>query len=146
LSEQEDAMPGPEKPPADARWVNTHEAGIAPLDSLDQNRIEPVIPPAPVYTPEPLFNKKVMLAWALGAAAVWFTVKMIVPIGIESAKTAVRQAVKDAEQNPGTTVTITRNGRVITIKRSPETPPAPTPAPAPAARGGVPEKQDATRK
>ena len=86
-----------------------------PLD--DPHSVEPVeeIPPQ-----EPLFNKRAMFLWALGAFIVWFAVTRAVPRAKEAAKAAIVQRVKEAEQNRGGTVTIRRNGEVITITRTPE--------------------------
>jgi len=121
-------MTEPEKRPAEPLTPHPPLTGLIPLDELERRDLDPV--PAP-YVPEPLFNKKLMLMWALGAAAIWFAVKFITPIAIESAKTAVVESVKAAnEQHPGTTVKIERNGNVISITRVPAPPPA-TAAPAP---------------
>ena len=133
-------MTGPEKRPANALPAEPPVTGIIPLDSLDRQDIEPAAPPVTPYEPEPLFNKKLMLAWAIGAACVWFAVKFITPIAIESARTAIVESVK--EQNPGTTVTIRKNGRTITITR--ETPPAPTTVTAPAPPPAPPAPQATT--
>ena len=129
-------MTEPEKRPADPLTQDPPVTRLIPLDSLDRHEVDPVLPPEP-YVPEPLFNKKLMLMWALGAAAIWFVVKFITPIAVESAKTAVVESVKQVnEQNPGATVKIERNGNVISITRIP--PPAATTAPAPAATATQP--------
>jgi hypothetical protein len=118
--EQEHKMNEPEKRPATFH-PDPNVTGMMPLDSLDQNAVEPVESPLP-YKPEPLFNKKVMLGWALATAAVWFAVQAIVPIAIESARTAIVESVEEVSgQHPGSTVTIRRNGKVITITRDPVT-------------------------
>lgn len=90
------------------------------IDSFEPHPMEQV-PPA--YVREPLFNKKVMVVWALAAFAVWFTVKMVFPVVLESVKTAVVEGVKEAEQKGGGKVKVSRKNGVITIT---------TDAPAPA--------------
>jgi hypothetical protein len=137
---QETGMTEPDKIRAEALHADPDTTGLVPLDSLDPRSVEPIQPQAPPYVQEPLFNKKVMLAWAFGAAAVWFAVKMIVPIAIESAKTAVVESVQEVnKQHPGSTVTITRNGKVITITRTePAAPPTATATPAAPATSAAP--------
>jgi hypothetical protein len=123
-------MTGPENMPSDLNRVDTRVTGIVPVELPADHRIEPVSP-APDYKPEPVFNKKVMLAWALGAAALWFAVKVITPIAVESARNAIVESVK--QQNPGTTVTITRKGGVISITRTQGDPATPAAAAKPGA-------------
>ena len=102
------------------------------IDSFEPHAVESS---PPVYVREPLFNKKVMVVWALAAFAVWFTVKMVIPVVLESVKTAVVEGVKEAEQKSGGKVTIRRNGRVIeiTTKDAPPGTPVPPGTAAPAA-------------
>jgi hypothetical protein len=102
---------------------------------LDYGEIEATEPPPAPYVKEPLFNKKVMLAWAAGAALVWFAVKVVLPIAFESARTAIVQSIKEAEKT-GSNVVIKRDGQTITISTQPAQPagkaaPAATAAPAP---------------
>ena len=104
-----------------------HDPGLTSFDSLQEGSLEPIEPAPPPYKKEPLFNKKVMLAWAIGAAAVWFVFSFVLPIAFESAKSAIVQTIKEAETENGGTVTITRNGRGITITRT-NAPAATTPA------------------
>ena len=142
-------MNEPEKRPSEPLAPDPPLTGLVPLESLERRDLEPVAVPGP-YVPEPLFNKKLMLVWALGAAAIWFLVKFITPIAIESAKTAVVESVKAAnEQHPGTTVKIERNGSVISITRVPA-PPAAAAAPAPPGSAAQPapaaKATDASRK
>jgi hypothetical protein len=124
------------------------------IDSFQPHDLEP---PPPAYVKEPLFNKKVMAAWAIAAFAVWFTVKMVIPVVFQSVKTAVVESVKEAEKKSGTgTITIKRNGRVIQITTDapPATPlppgtaaPAnPAATPAPAAKVAAPAPADAKKK
>lgn len=101
---------------ADTRMRDT---GLMPADSLGQAAIEPIEEAPPAYVKEPLFNKKVMFAWALGAFAVWFAVRMIVPIVTETARTSIREAVQEVETGTDGTITIRRNGKVISITRGP---------------------------
>lgn len=116
--------------------------GIVSLDSLDRQDVEPLPPSPPPYEAEPLFNKKVMLLWALGAAGVWFAVKLIFPIAVDSAKTAIIESVNQgSQQHPDATITITRNGKVITIRRAPPPGSAAAASPAPAAAPAAPTVQ-----
>jgi hypothetical protein len=141
-------MTGPENLTSDPDSVETRVTGVVPVELPEGLGVEP-IPPAPAYKPEPVFNKKVMLAWALGAAALWLTVKFITPIAVDSAKTAIVETVKEVNEreNPGTTVTITRNGKVISITRTQGNPAAPAasakPAAAPKETGSPPTKVEA---
>lgn len=69
---------------------------------------------------EPLFNKKTMILWALGAFIVWFAVTRVVPIAKTAAREAIVQSVKEAEQRSGGKITIRRrNGEVISITSEP---------------------------
>jgi hypothetical protein len=114
------------------------------IDSFQPHAVEP---PPPAYVKEPLFNKKVMAVWALAAFAVWFTVKMIVPVVLQSVKTAVVESVKEAEKKSGTgTITIKRNGRVIQITTKDEPAPAGTAAPAAPAATATPAVPPAAKK
>ena len=136
-------MTDPDKIRAEAVRPDPATTGIMPVGSLDFNSVEPVEPEPPPYVPEPLFNKKLMLAWALGAAAVWVTVKFVVPIAVESAKVAVVETVKEVEANGGVRFKIERDktGRIYKITRI-EGPVTPLPAaapPAPAASVPVPK-------
>ena len=122
-----------------AAETRLRDTGLIPLDSIDQAGLEPLPDAPPIYVKEPLFNKKVMAAWALGALAVWFAVSIIVPIVVESTRTAVREAVKEAATNSDGTITIhrSRDGKVYTITREPDRSvtirsPAPVVVPAPA--------------
>ena len=120
---------------AEALHADPATTGLIPLDSLDAQSVEPIEPQARPYVQEPLFNKKLMLVWALGAAAVWFVVKFVVPIAFESAKTAVVESVKEVEANGGTLkirIDRDKNGRIYNITRI-ETPAPPTATASPAA-------------
>ena len=137
---QEIRMTNPDKIPAEALRPDPSTTGLIPLHSLDPHSVEPVEPQTPPYVPEPLFNKRLMLAWAMGAAAVWFTVKFVVPVAIDSAKTAVVESVKEIEANGGAVklkIERDRNGNIYKITRI-ETPALPVPAKAPAAVGSPP--------
>lgn len=127
-----------------ASETRVRDTGLIPLDSFDQAGLEPLPDPAPPYMKEPLFNKKVMALWALGALAVWFAFTVVAPIVFESTRTAVREAMKEAATNSEGTITIhrSRDGKVYTITREPnktitvrssEEPAPPAPAPEPAA-------------
>ena len=84
-----------------------------PLD--DPNALEPVAPPQ-----EPLFNKKAMVLWALGAFIVWFMVTQSVPIAKRAAREAIIQRIQEAETNTGRHITVERkNGRIVRIITEP---------------------------
>lgn len=120
-------MTDPRSKPTD---LNERERSSLPLEHYAEN-MAPVetIPPQ-----EPLFNKKVMVLWALGALAVWFAISFVVPVAKQSAKEAIIQSVKEAEKQSGGHITIRRrDGRVIEITETP----APGAA-APAASGATP--------
>jgi hypothetical protein len=135
---------------ADTRMRDT---GLVPPDSLEQFGLEQMPDAPPPYVKEPLFNKKVMALWALGALAVWFAFSVIVPTVVEATRTSIREAVQEAERSPDGTITIRRNGKVITITRGaeptvrvtdegqaapPAAPAGTPPAPAPAAGTAAP--------
>ena len=126
-------MTNPDKIRAEALHPDPSTTGLIPLDSLDPHNVEPVEPQAPPYVPEPLFNKKLMLVWAMGAAAVWFTVKFVVPIAVDSARTAVVETVKEVEADGGVRIRIDRdkNGKIfhITPIEAPAVPSPATPVP-----------------
>lgn len=111
-----------------------HDAALSPFEPLENASLEPLDSTPLAYKKEPLFNKKVMLAWAVGAAVVWFAVSFVLPIAFESAKTAIVQSIKEAE-GTGSNVIIERDGQKITIRTQPAKPPAP---PAPAAKAVTP--------
>jgi hypothetical protein len=114
------------------------ETGMIPFDALENASLEPVEPAPPSYKKEPLFNKKVMLAWAIGAAVVWFAVSFVLPIAFESAKTAIVQSIKEAE-GTGSNIIIQRDGQQITITTKPAKPPKPVKPAGPAApAAGIP--------
>ena len=75
-----------------------------PLD--DPNALEPVAPPQ-----EPLFNKKAMVLWALGAFIVWFMVTQSVPIAKRAAREAIIQRIQEAETNTGRHITPMHSAR-----------------------------------
>ena len=108
-------MQNPDDRAAETRW---RETGLVESNMLGRNPLEPIDDPAP-YVKEPLFNKKVMAAWALGALALWFAVSMIVPIARDAARTSIREAVQEVETGTDGTITIRRNGKVISITRGP---------------------------
>ena len=121
-------MPDPGERESETRL---HEAALPPFESFEDASLEPVDPASLAYKKEPLFNKKVMLAWAIGAALVWFAVSFVLPIAVESAKSAIVQSIKEAE-GTGSNVIIERDGRKITIRNQPARPPASTTPPVPA--------------
>lgn len=95
-----------------------HEAALPPFESFEDASLEPMGATPLDYRKEPLFNKKVMLAWAIGAAMVWFAVSFVLPIAFESAKTAIVQSIKEAEKS-GSNIVIERDGQKITIHTQP---------------------------
>jgi hypothetical protein len=151
---KEEAMQDREERKADTRMRDT---GLMPAGSLGQTAIEPIEEAPPAYVKEPLLNKKVMFAWALGAFAVWFAVQMIVPIITETARTTIREAAQEVETGTDGTITIRRNGKVISITRGPNptvrvdqaveaTPPATTAPPLEPAPVAPPAKAPATKR
>ena len=115
-----------------------HDTALSSLDSLQDASLEPVDPASLAYRNEPLFNKKVMLAWAIGAAVVWFAVSFVLPIAFESAKTAIVQSIKEAE-GTGSNITIQRDGQQITITTKPAKPAKPAkPSGPPVPTAGTP--------
>jgi hypothetical protein len=146
-------MQNPEERVAGTRERDT---GVMPADSLGQYGLEPLNEAPSPYAKEPLFNKKVMLAWALAAFAVWWGVNMIAPMVIDTVRTSINEAVQEVETGSDGTITIRRNGKVISITRGPNptvivqpegkaAPPAPTtpatrptPAPLPESSGELP--------
>jgi hypothetical protein len=132
---QETRMTNPDKIPASAPLPDPSTTGLIPLDSLEPQSLEPVEQQTPPYVPEPLFNKKIMLIWAMGAAAVWFTVKFVVPIAVDSARTAIVESVKEVETN-GVRIKIQRDrtGNIYNITTV-ENPPPPAAAKAPVPAG-----------
>jgi hypothetical protein len=93
------------------------------IDSFQQHDVEPIPPP---YVREPLFNKKVMAVWALGALAVWFAFRVVLPVAFESAKSAIVENINQAEASRGRgpiRIERTKNGITITTDE-PAHPPA----------------------
>ena len=104
--------------------------GMIPLDPY---AVEPAEQQAPIKL-EPLFNRKVMIAWAAFALGAWFVMSVVVPAAFHSAKSAIREAIRETETvgpNGTTKVIILPNGKRITI-RTDAPPEAGTAAPAPA--------------
>ena len=115
-----------------AEQERNRAAGMVPLDSLDSYAVEPAEQQPPVKL-EPLFNKKVMIAWAAFALGVWFVMSVVVPAAFQSAKVAIREAVRETETvgpNGTIKVIVLPNGKRITI-RTDAPPEAGTPVPAP---------------
>lgn len=100
-----DERPGYSPEREDERFL---EGGIE-RQSLERQTSEPV------PKQEPLFNKKVMILWALGALAVWMAVQLVLPEVKATARDAVIQRVKEAEQTSGGRVKVRTRGGVITI-------------------------------
>jgi len=104
------------------------------IDSYEQHDVEPVPPP---YVREPLFNKKVMAAWALGALVVWFAFSVVLPAAFESVKTTVVERINEKQAARGHApirIERTKDGFTI-ITDEPAKPPA---AGAPAATPVIP--------
>lgn len=101
------------------------------IDSFEQHDVEPVPPP---YVREPLFNKKVMAAWALGALAVWLAFTVVLPAAFESVKTTVVERINEKQAARGRApirVTRTKNGITITTDEPAHPPAAGAPAATP---------------
>lgn len=93
------------------------------IDSFEHHDVEPVPPP---YVREPLFNKKVMAAWALGALVVWFAFSVVLPAAFESVKTTVVDRINEKQAARGRApirVERTKDGITI-ITDEPAHPPA----------------------
>ena len=122
------------------RPVNLPERqSIDPMleSGLDPYPLEPSPPPA---AQEPLFNKKVMLLWAMAALIFGVGGTVLLRTVKATAREAIIQAVKEGEQKSGGRVKVQRNRGVITITT--ETPPAGTAAqPAPAPTGSAQPKE-----
>lgn len=120
---------------------------VAPLDSLEPHQLTPDEEDLLAYQREPLFNKRVMIVWAGFALAIWFVMSFVVPAAMQSAKIAIREAVREAETNTGPNgtekVIILPNGKRITI-RTDGPPEAGLPAPATAAPAAPKEAEPAT--
>ena len=113
-------MQNPGERESDTRLRDTM---LPPIEPLQDASLEPIESAEAPYKKEPLFNKKVMLVWAIGAAVVWFAVSFVLPIAFESAKIAIVQSIKEAE-GTGSNVIIERDGQKITIRTKTVTPPA----------------------
>lgn len=48
---------------------------------------------------QPLFNRRRMVAWAIVTFVAWFSVTQIIPIAFESAKTAIKERLREATSN-----------------------------------------------
>lgn len=129
-------MNEPEKRPPETQFQDPAITGLTPLESLDQYRVQPLAPAPQPYTREPLFNKKVMAVWALGALAVWFAFTVVLPAVFDAVKTSVAQTIQEVETDGGVRIKIERdkNGKIFNITRV-ETVATPSPAPAPPASG-----------
>jgi len=117
-------MQNPGERDSDTRLRDTM---LPPFEPLQDASLEPIETAEAPYKKEPLFNKKVMLVWAIGAAVVWFAVSFVLPIAFESAKMAIVQSIKEAE-GTGSNVIIERDGQKITIRTKTATPAATPPA------------------
>jgi hypothetical protein len=122
-----DSMTNPLNNPSEQE--QNRVTGMLPLDPY---AVEPAEPAPPIKL-EPLFNKKVMIAWAALAFGAWFVMSVVVPAAFQSVKIAIREAVRETETtgpNGTTKVIILPNGKRITI-RTDAPPAAGTPAPLP---------------
>ena len=132
-------MQNPDERELDSRLQETQLQAYQPLE---YDEVEPIEPEPAPYKKEPLFNKKVMLVWAVGAAIVWFAVSFVLPIAFESAKQAIVQSIKEAEKS-GSNVVIERDGHKITISTQPSQPAGsaqPATTATPTATSGQPAK------
>jgi len=137
--------------------MTTGLQGLRQIEGLG-GQVEPMpeVDP-PVYVKEPLFSKKVMLAWAAGAFIVWFAFSFIVPEIVEEVKESIVSSMEQSGSNTATKtvirtkngITITRTERGITIDR-PGLPPQPAEplkpgVPAPTAPAAPPAAADAKK-
>ena len=117
---------------------------LPPFEPLQDASLEPVESAETPYKKEPLFNKKVMLMWAIGAAVVWFAVSFVLPIALQSAKIAIVESIKEAE-GTGSNVIIERNGQKITISTKGTSGATAAPAPVPAKPAPPAQPSQATK-
>jgi len=115
------------------------------LESIHGEYDLPVSPGEAAYRKEPLFNKRVMVTWAAITLGAWIFLKLVVPVAVHSAKTAIVESVKEAESRKGgpgsgRAIRIERNGNSIVITTDELKPPAVTvPAPPAPVTGVAPE-------
>ncbi len=85
------------------------------------------------YVREPLFSRRVMIAWATGAFVLWFGVTFIVPEIVSSIKAEIRESVRE----PGTNTRVRVRDRTVIIE-TPGGPSVAEPEPAPPAPEPLP--------
>jgi hypothetical protein len=109
-------------PGADAgRTTSPDPAGLnAPPPAYDAYDL-PLAPDPPSYKPEPLFSKKVMILWASLALGLWIVAKLVIPAVFVDVRDSLKATIDASEAqsrngNGPQKITITRNGKVITIK------------------------------
>ncbi len=105
----------------------TREASRA--DDLDPLPPPPadLVPTEPPYVKEPLFSKKVMAAWAVGALLVWFAFTFIVPEVVRAVKAEI---VRSSEPPaPNTSIPQPSEPPEPVEPAEPAEPVAPAPAP-----------------
>jgi hypothetical protein len=139
-------MPDPARPQQDTRLEPGREPAVTGvmnkadlnLESMDDEYDLPMGPDEVAYRKEPLFNKRVMVTWAALTLGAWIFLKLIVPVAVDSARTAIVQSAKEAQSrkgNPGSGrgIRIERNGNSIVITTDELKPPPAAAVPAPAA-------------
>jgi hypothetical protein len=108
------------------RMMREGQAYDLPDDRFDMLMPNEPLAPEPQNPPklEPLFNKKVMVVWAVAAFTLWFAVTQVIPVALRSAKTAIAEAVEEAGR-PGANgqekIIVLPNGKRIIIKTDPAT-------------------------
>jgi hypothetical protein len=111
--------------------------GMQQLDSLNA-RVEPLgeypddITPPP-YVKERLFSRKVLFGWAAATLIVWFAFSFIVPVILESVKTAVVESIRENAQPAGSNTRDPGRGAqpALPVPPTPDALPAPAASPAP---------------
>jgi hypothetical protein len=91
--------------------------GMNQLEDLE-NRLPQPTEAELAYAKEPLFSKKVLVAWAAAALAVWMAFNIVVPVIKETIRAAVVEGIEEPGSNTATKrVIVTPNGTRITISR-----------------------------
>ena len=104
--------------------------GIDQLDSLnaglDPHAIDPIASaPPPEFKKERVFSRKVLFGWAGATLVIWFLVRVIAPIVVESVQSAIVSSIEDEHWGSA--------AAAVPAPPVPPVPPAPVVAPVPPA-------------
>ncbi len=121
--------------PVEATWLTGPYA--------DERYLVPEVEVAPpVYHKERLFSRKVLIGWAAATLTLWFLIRFVAPVVMNTVGETVRETVIDRLHDRGVNVKV--NGRTVTptIPAIPPIPPIPAipPVPAVPAAAGVTAK------